>query len=159
MLDFLILIVDNLGKFWVFIAYFANTSVVGYFFGLICQSPPLFEMKRLEFLCTIQLKETTKVFFFPYPGTYGEIYKYMYIYVHTHTYVYGCWYIRIYIFIYTHIHGDRENALSIWTMTKFSAELRPVLIALVSLLVNCILKCLFWWLLMLVCWALAWLDG
>lgn len=63
MLDFLILIVDNLGKFWVFIAYFANTSVVEYFFGLICQSPPLFEMKRLEFLCTIQLKETANVFF------------------------------------------------------------------------------------------------
>lgn len=50
-------------------------------------------------------------------------------------------YSYIEIFIYIHIHTETECTIPI-PLTKFSTGLRPVLIALVSLLVKC--KVPFW---------------
>lgn len=72
---------------------------------------------------------------------------YIYIYTHMHTciWVYRCWYIHIYIYIHTecttyiNTHKDREHTIYL-NCVKFNAGLRPVLIALMLLLVKCFLK-------------------
>lgn len=165
MLDFIILVVDNLGKFCVFILllFCWQKSVVGYCFYVNLPVPSFFVPNKVtRIFVYYSIKGNRNVFFTP--QRLMEIYIYIYTHAHMHTYTHICIrmlvYTHTYKYVYTHIHmeTERENALLIWTMTKFSAGLRPVFIALVSLLVKCILKCLFCWLLMLSSGMIRWLT-